>query len=98
MIFISTIYCHQKINFSNLCDLLFPGYYQLLDDNTFILGLEIFKKYFHPEIVKKKKESQFITEIDKIAKKLGHKSAGATLANKIYTLAQNTIPPRPNNQ
>ncbi len=89
---------NQKVNFSNLCDLLFPGYYQLLDDNNFILGLEIFKKYFHPEIVKKKKESQFITEIDKIAKKLGHRSAGITLANKIYTLAQNTIPPRPNNQ
>lgn len=88
----------QKVNFSNLCDLLFPGYYQLLDDNNFILGLEIFKKYFHPEIVKKKKENQFITEIDKIAKKLGHKGAGITLANKIYTLAQNTIPPRPNNQ
>ena len=68
----------QKINFSNLCDLLFPGYYQLLDNNNFILGLEIFKKYFHPEIVKKKKENQFIIEI--------------------YTLAQNTIPPRPNNQ
>ena len=88
----------QKVNFSNLCDLLFPGYYQLLDDNNFILGLEIFKKYFHPEIVKKKKENQFITEIDKIAKKLGHKGAGITLANKIYTLSQNTIPPRPNNQ
>ena len=88
----------QKVNFSNLCDLLFPGYYQLLDDNNFILGLEIFKKYFHPEIVKKKKENQFITEIDKMAKKLGHKGAGITLANKIYTLAQNTIPPRPNNQ
>lgn len=88
----------QKVNFSNLCDLLFPGYYQLLDDNTFILGLEIFNKYFHPEIVKKKKENQFIIEIDKIAKKLGHKGAGITLANKIYTLAQNTIPPRPNNQ
>ena len=49
-----TVQIKQKINFSNLCDLLFPGYYQLLDDNTFILGLEIFKRYFHPEIVKKK--------------------------------------------
>ena len=49
----------QKINFSNLCDLLFPGYYQLLDENTFILGLEIFKKYYHPEIVINKKQSQF---------------------------------------
>lgn len=87
----------QKVNFSNLCDLLFPGYYQLLDDNTFILGLEIFKKYFHPEIVKKKTTNQFVAEVDKIAKKLGHRGAGVTLANKIYTLAQETISPRPNN-
>lgn len=88
----------QKTNFSNLCDLLFPGYYQLLDDNNFILGLEIVKKYSHPDIVKKKKESDFITEVDKIAKKLGHRGAGKTLANKIYTLAHSTISPRPNNQ
>lgn len=88
----------QKNNFSNLCDLLFPGYYQLLDENNFILGLEIFKKYYHPEIVTNKKQSQFIEEIDKLAKKLGHKGAGITLANKIYLLAQKTISPRPNNE
>ena len=88
----------QKNNLSNLCDLLFPGYYQLLDENNFILGLEIFKKYYHPEIVKNKKESQFVNEINKIAKKLGHKGAGIKLANKIYTLANKTISPRPNNQ
>lgn len=87
----------QKVNFSNLCDLLFPGYYQLLDDNTFILGLEVFKKYFHPDIVKNKNLSQFEKEIDKIARKLGHISAGIRLSHKIYTLAQKTIPPCPNN-
>lgn len=88
----------QKNNFSNLCDLLFPGYYQLLDENNFILELEIFKKYYHPEIVTNKKQSQFVEEIDKLAKKLGHKGAGITLANKIYLLAQKTISPRPNNE
>lgn len=88
----------QKNNFSNLCDLLFPGYYQLLDENNFILGLEIFKKYYHPEIVTNKKQSQFVEEIDKLAKKLGHKGAGITLANRIYLLAQKTISPRPNNE
>ena len=88
----------QKNNFSNLCDLLFPGYYQLLDENNFILGLEIFKKYYHPEIVTNKKQSQFVEEIDKLAKKLGHNGAGITLANKIYLLAQKTISPRPNNE
>ena len=88
----------QKNNFSNLCDLLFPGYYQMLDENNFILGLEIFKKYYHPEIVTNKKQSQFVDEIDKLAKKSGHKGAGITLANKIYLLAQKTISPRPNNE
>ena len=88
----------QKNNFSNLCDLLFPGYYQMLDENNFILGLEIFKKYYLPEIVTNKKQSQFVDEIDKLAKKLGHKRAGITLANKIYLLAQKTISPRPNNE
>ena len=88
----------QKNNFSNLCDLLFPGYYQLLDENNFIFGLEIFQKYYHPEIVTNKKQSQFVEEIDKLAKKLGHKGAGITLANKIYLLAQKTISPRPNNE
>lgn len=88
----------QKNNFSNLCDLLFPGYYQMLDENNFILGLEIYKKYYHPEIVTNKKQSQFVDEIDKLAKELGHKGAGITLANKIYLLAQKTISPRPNNE
>lgn len=86
------------MNFSNLCDLLFPGFNKLLDEKTFILGLEIFKKYYHPEIVKNKKQSQFVNEIDKLSKKLGHKGAGITLANKIFNLAQNTISVRPNNK
>ncbi len=93
-----SVQAKQKVNFSNLCDILFPGYYQILDENNFILGLEIFKKYYHPEIVKNKKENQIITEIDKVARKLGHRGAGITLAKKIYKLAQNTISPRPNNQ
>jgi len=88
----------QKNNFSNLSDLIFPGYYQLLTGNTFILGLEIFKKYFHPEIVKNIAEKNFIEEINELAKKLGHKGVGITLASKIYALAQNTIPSRPNNK
>lgn len=88
----------QKVNFSNLCDLLFPGYYQLLNGENLILGLKIFRKYFHPAEVKKKEEKKFVDEIDKMAKELGHKRAGITLAKKIYALAQSTISPRPNNQ
>jgi transposase len=87
-----------KNNFSDLCDLLFPGYYQLLDENNFVLGLKIFEKYYHPALIINKKQSTFVNEIDRLAKKLGHKGAGKTLANKIYKLAQNSISPRPNNE
>ena len=62
------IQVQEKVNFSNLCDLLFPGYYQLLDDNTFILGLEIFKKYYHPEIVTNKKDMSDIVIDNKYEK------------------------------
>lgn len=94
----TSIKVEEKVNFSNLCDLLFPGYYGLLDENNFILGLTIFKKYYHPDLITNKNQSLFMTEIDKIAKKLGHKGAGITLANKIYNLAHKTISPRPNNE
>lgn len=70
----------------------------MLDENTFILGLEIFKKYYHPEIVINKKQSQFVIEIDKLARKLGQKGAGITLANKVYNLDLKTISPHPNNK
>ena len=39
----------QKNDLSNLCDLVFPGYYQLLNENNFLLGIIVFKKYNNPE-------------------------------------------------
>lgn len=86
-----------KIDFSNLCDLLFPGFYQLLDDNTFYLGLVIFRTYFHPDIVKEKSQSHFINEISFIASELGHGKVASRLANEIYSLACSTLSVRPNN-
>ena len=88
----------EKVQLSNLCDLLFSGFYSLLDENNFILGITIFKKYCHPELVLKKKKTSFVNEVDKIAKKLGHRSAGITLANKIYELANKTVAPYPYNE
>ncbi|MDE5539649.1 MAG: transposase, partial [Bacilli bacterium] len=66
--------------------------------SNYILGLEVFKKYYHPSLVLNKNQSEFVEEIDEIAKKLGHRSAGKTLANKIYNLAKSTISPRPDNE
>lgn len=87
----------MKVDFIDLCDLLFPNFNGLLNENNYILGLEIFKKYYHPEFVLNKNQSEFITEIDKFAKKLGHKNAGKSLATKIYDLAKTALPPRPSN-
>lgn len=90
-----SILAQQKVQFSNFCDLSFPGFYQLLDSNTFSLGIVIFRTYFHPNIVKQKSQSQFIEEVDFIAKELGHRTVGITLANKIYNLAHSSFAPRP---
>lgn len=46
----------EKVQLSNLCDLLFSGFYSLLDENNFILGITVFKKYCHSELVLKKKK------------------------------------------
>lgn len=83
----------QKVNFSNLCDIIFPGYYQLLDDRNFTFGLEVFKKYYHPEIVKYKTLSKLTNDVSKIAKKLGHPRIGINFAKKLYNLAQTTYSP-----
>ena len=80
----------QKNDLSNLCDLVFPGYYQLLNENNFLLGIIIFKKYNNPESVKNIKEEKFYKEIDKIAQKRGQSKAGKTLAINIYKLAKET--------
>ena len=80
-----------KVNFSNLCDMIFPGYYQLLNDNNFELGIRILQKYSHPSLITQKEQALFVNEIDTLAKSLGHKSAGRTLAYKVFDLAQKTI-------
>lgn len=90
-----SLLAQQKVQFSNFCDLSFPGFYQLLDSNSFHLGVVIFRTYFHPDIVKQKSQSQFLEEIDFISKELGHRSIGLTLAKKIYNLAQSSFAPRP---
>lgn len=80
----------QKNDLSNLCDLVFPGYYQLLNENNFLLGIIVFKKYNNPGSVKNIKEEKFYKEIDKIAQKRGQSKAGKTLAINIYKLAKET--------
>lgn len=88
----------QKVDFSNLCDILFPGYYQLLEEYNFILGLKIFEKFNDPRKINNMKEEKFYKEIDKIAQKIGQSRAGRTLAIKIYQLAKGSYSSCPSSE
>ncbi len=87
----------QKVDFSDLIDMLFPGYYQLLEECNFIVGLKIFEKFSDPEIIKKKKLETFLNDVEKIAQKIGQKRAGRNLAIKVYELAKKSVPSCPSN-
>lgn len=87
-----------KVNFSNLCDRSFPGYYQLMSDANIEIGIKIYEKYNHPKKVLEKSEKEFMEEVEKIAQKIGHRTAGISLAKKIYNLAKVTISPSPNTE
>lgn len=87
----------SKVELSNLIDLTFPGLNDLIsNENCIFLLLEIYIKYPHPEEVLKSIEAKFINDFEKISKKLGHR-IGKVLAEKVYALAKETIPTRPNN-
>lgn len=87
----------QKVDFSDLTDMLFPGYYQLLEECNFVVGLKIFEKYSDPEIIRKKKLEAFLNDVEKIAKKIGQQRAGRNLAIKVYELAKKSVPSCPSN-
>lgn len=87
----------QKVDFSDLTDMLFPGYYQLLEECNFIVGLKIFEKFSDSEIIRKKKLETFLNDVEKIAQKIGQKRAGRNLAIKVYELAKKSVPSCPSN-
>lgn len=87
----------QKVDFSDLTDMLFPGYYQLLEECNFVVGLKIFEKFSDPEIIRKKKLETFLNDVEKIAQKIGQKRAGRNLAIKVYELAKKSVPSCPSN-
>ena len=87
----------QKVDFSDLTDMLFPGYYQLLEECNFVVGLKIFEKFNDPEIIRKKKLETFLNDVEKIAQKIGQQRAGRNLAIKVYELAKKSVPSCPSN-
>ena len=85
-----------KIQLSNLIDLTFPKFDTVFSQKQFLFMLDIYKKYFHPDLIKKKEEKAFIEDIEKKANKKGLRT-GIRIALQLYELAQQSIPARPNN-
>jgi hypothetical protein len=87
-----------KMKLNNLMDLTFPCFSKIFNiDSQYLFMLDVYEKYFHPNLIKSKKENKFVEDIEKIAKKRGHRT-GLKVGIELYQLSKQTIPTRPNNQ
>lgn len=86
-----------KIQLGELIDKTFPGIKSIINAESRIqLLLDIYEKYWNPSLVLNLDKNKFITDIDNISRKLGHK-IGITIGIKIYELAPTVVISRPNN-
>lgn len=94
----TTIQSRLKIQLSELVEQTFPGIKSIIDtNNRFELFLNIYEKYWHPHLVLEKTEQDFISDVENMAKKLGHK-VGSTIGKKLFDFAPTVISSRPNNE
>ena len=88
----------KKIHLSGLIEVTFPGLKKIFNgDSLYMLMLDIYKKYYHPSLVLSKSKSSFIKDVEKISKKTGHR-IGMRVAEEMYSLANECIPPSPCNE
>ena len=86
-----------KIKLTNLTDKTFPGIKEIIDaDNRYQLFMEVYEKYPHPSFVLEKSKTKFVNDIEKIAKKLGHR-IGNRIGTDLYEKTSNIIPSCPMN-
>jgi len=87
----------KKIHLSGLIEVSFPGLKKIFNgDCLYSLMLDIYKKYYHPQLVLSKSKSSFINDVEKISKKTGHR-IGKRVAEEMYLLANECIPSSPCN-
>jgi len=87
-----------KVQLSNLLEVIFPSFNNCFDnEKQYLLMLDILERYPHPSLVLKKSEKSFLQDIEKIAKKRGHR-IGFKIATNLYMLAKSTISARPYNE
>lgn len=86
-----------KIQLTNLIDQTFPGIKEIVDsENRYQLLLDIYEKYSHPKLIIEKKKTDFINDIDLMAKKYGHR-VGRIIGENLYIKAPTIITSCPHN-
>lgn len=86
-----------KLQLSDLIDKTFAGLKTTVNaENRFMLLLDIYEKYWHVEKVISTPKEDFISDIEAMAKKNGHR-VGRQIGEAIYEAAPQTVTLRPNN-
>lgn len=80
-----------KVQYSNLLEVVFPGYNDVFPNNQEDLMLKVIKIYYHPTIILKKGIEEFVKEFEKMSKEKGYRN-GEKIASKLYNLAENITP------
>ncbi len=96
--YVSTV-IRLKIQMNDLIDKTFPGIKEIIGadtDKRYKLFLEIYEKYWNPKLIMEMSKKDFLLDIEKIAKKLGHRN-GIRIGTKLYEIAPTVISTRPNN-
>jgi len=87
-----------KIQLTNLIDKTCPGIKKIIDEeNRYELLLDIYEKYSYPSLILEKSKREFVEDIDKMAKKYGHK-VGKIIGEALYEKAPTIITSCPYNE
>ena len=87
-----------KLQLTTLIDKTFPGINEIVDsENRYELLLDIYEKYSYPNLILEKNKTEFINDIDNMAKKYRHK-VGKTIGENMYAKAPTIITSCPYNE
>lgn len=88
----------SKIQLNNLIELTFPRFSDCFNLETqYLFLLDVYEKYYHPNLVLSLSEDDFIEDVSKIGSKRGHR-LGVKVGIHLYSLAKQTISTRPLNK
>ncbi len=91
-----------KVNFNNLLGVIFPGFENRFNDdsNQYDFMLDVFEKFYHPSLITKLTEPEFLEQIIQINldKKRGLRTTITKIAHELYILANSTLSARPVNE